>query len=504
MQCWTVALPASPHLPSHLLANPGMRVLAPFFLAPLLATTGLAGGHELPFEEMVRDLLESTGNAGANYATFELEEMLDESFVGARVGLFDAYLWGESARDKGWAADYETVTRELIGTQLLWLRWTSPDGKVPEDVAKDAKKLDGWVKSWSPGALKKASATGGDLYALLDAKDEVRAAAARFGEYMGKGEAIGLGRSRAVHEPILFIPERRRFLDFMAFAGWLRPELKGLFWDQSVINWTNFYIDRFKVVCFLFAGGKGDDLLAGRSMNEDARNGLQQQIVQLANIQLIDNYYGSNVPASFAGGLALNMVIDRFGEANTRVDGDLNERRTEAKDIFVPGGNSEGGWLPKFEADSRWRLKDQGADYFLSELEDSQSEGSKKGKARDKVRHFELKDDEKIKQFVVSGPFLGAAALDSAVPPPLFEGDYREFLRAYRTCFVYWIRTHAAGKDSATRFEELLDELGRVTEATEIEEVFADIYGKPLSSSSVLDKSCLEGAFLAWLPRGKL
>ena len=466
-----------------------------------VGAAALAGPSDLPFEDMVRELLAETGFEEASNATFEVDALLGKSFVGARVGLFDAYLWGESAGEKAWATDFETVVRELIATQLLWVEWSSPGG-VPEDVAKDARKVDAWVKSWSAGGLKKAAKTGGDLYALLDAREDVVEAAGRFADFMGKGESLGLGRSRAVHEPVLYVPERRRFLQFLALAGWLRPELQGLFWDQSVVRWTNFYVDRYKVVCYLFAAEKEGDPLAGRSMNHDAKDGLQQQVIQLADLQLLDHYYGARIPPSLAGGLALNMVIERYGEANTRVDGDLNERRTEAREIFIPGGNSEGGWLPKFEADSRWRLKDQGADYFLSELKESQAEGAKTGKARDKVRHFELMNDDQTRQHVVSGPFLGPEAQESATPPAAFEGDYQEFLRAYRTCFVYWLRTKSMGKESAGAFDRLLQELAGVADATEVPEVFGEVYGKPLSSK-VLDRDSLEGAFLAWLPRGK-
>ena len=80
--------------------------------------------------------------------------------------------------------------------------------------------------------------------------------------------------------------------------------------------------------------------------------GMQQQIAQLAGNAMIDNLFGDKIPPSLAGALSVNLVIDVYGECNTRVDGDLRARRMAAREFFVPGGASEGGVLPPNLADS--------------------------------------------------------------------------------------------------------------------------------------------------------
>ena len=254
---------------------------------------------------------------------------------------------------------------------------------------------------------------------------------------------------------------------------------------------------------FSAPGRADDDYAAGVSLDYDVPNGMEQQTVQHAMNSLCDNYFGDSIPFSFAGGMAVNLVVDLYGECNTRVDGDLSERRTQAREVFVPGGASSGGILPKLSAQSRWRI-DHGADHFVAPLRVSQAEGAKGKQRREgKFQHFRLESKSGGKRMSIKGPYLGAAAAQGDVPPPAFNGDYLEFLRSYRTCFVHWLRTTSqkGKRPSAPKFAQLLAELAQ-DDAADIELAFARVYGVPLSSAE-LDVDVLEGSFLRWLQKQK-
>ena len=197
--------------------------------------------------------------------------------------------------------------------------------------------------------------------------------------------------------------------------------------------------------------------------------------------------------------LANILVIDVFGQVDTRNDGDQRAKMTEEVSVFVPGALGD-GTMPAVSADSRWRA-DQGADYFVRVLFQSQKDGSNEAESRAlKLATFPMVADDKVKEFTVHAPFLGSAAM---VPEEEFLGDYIEFLRAYRVAFLYWLRAESQGSDkkSAAAFAELLAGLAR-DETTPLIDLLQDVYKKPLSSET-FDKKTLEGEFLGWLSKQK-
>ncbi len=479
-----------------------MRALPALLAFP--AALGLAPSlaQDVPFERLAKEFLEARGYEGADPGTFDFEAFLEKDFVRARLGLFEVYMMRDAAQDKSNAAAYQKVLRALLDAQGAWLDWLDPMKEEQQEARADLKTIATWVKSARGGKI--AAAAKGDereLFAALVAKASQVEAADRFAELMGTGGPLGLSREDA-REPLIVASTRREFMQLISLAGWLRPDLQSLFWQPQVVEWTNFYVDEYKVLALEFAapGRATDDYESGASMNDRVANGMEQQITQLAMNSLIDGYYGARIPPSLAGGLAVNLVIDVFGECNTRVDGDLRERRTDAIEVFVPGGQSEGGVLPKISAESRWR-EDQGADRFVSVLRTSQKKGASKARGKDKLRHFALENDAKNERFVIHGPYLGSAATASSPPQP-FRGDHLEFLRSYRTCFVHWLRSAAAGSSEQARqsFATLLRELAAPGSGDSLEAVFERVYGARLSSEE-LSKDDLEGAFLRWVKR---
>lgn len=462
---------------------------------------------DLPYSELGQELLKELGQGEVEPGSLDMPALLSASCVYVPLGLFDVYMLATDAADGSNAEDLHSIATELLRLQERWL-------ELCEDVAVDARKAQAdlatvakWVKSWRSGAVAQAAAGGGaDLLEALGANEKTVEAAGRFAEYMGLGHSVALQRDEPVREPIILIPDRRRFVQFVCLGAWIRPDLEQAFWQPGIINWTNCYADQYKFMSLRFAApGHGEGDFSGMGMNEKTPNGMEQQIVQLSANSLIDNHLGKAVPPAFAGGLAVNLVIDLFGECNTRVDGDLSERRTEAVEIFIPGGNPSGGFLPVNSAESRWRTG-QGADRFVGMLKTSQKNaGSDARKQSEKLLYFQLMDDEQAKRIRLAAPFLGSAAIGTVAPSEEFHGDYTEFLRAYRAAFVYWLQTSAAGssKKSALSFAVFLATVAKAKDASELETVLEEAYdGVPLSAA-VPTKDVLEGRFLLWLSKQK-
>jgi hypothetical protein len=251
-------------------------------------------------------------------------------------------------------------------------------------------------------------------------------------------------------------------------------------------------------------GGRPEGEYAqGTGMNENDPTGMQQQLVQLSMNSLFDASYSGRVPAAFIQGLSMNLVIDLYGHIDTRVDGDVRSRTTQAREMFVPGGASDGGLLPKNSAESRWRDL-RGEDHFIGILRLAQKE-SKGLVKRPEVPAaiFGLRSDSGGEIHPVVGPFLGPRAAAETPVPDTFQGDYQEMLRSYKSAFIFWLQTEAAGskRKSQQSFATLLTRLARAGEDEGFGEVFAEVYeGKPLSDETASPES-LEGSFLVWLQK---
>lgn len=462
-------------------------------------------GGKIDFPALAAELLERHNSTEALASTFDFESFLQGEFVYLRLGLFDLHMEQTSALDRIAADDFVDVAAALLDLQSVWLDWTKPVSKDQADARKQLSTLKDFVKRLRGKAIVAAAKKGGKgaLFDLLSAQDSVHDAAEGFSTFMSSGACLGQDRYPE-RETVVVVPDRRSFLQFLAFAGWLRPELQGKFWDRSVTGWTNCYIDEYRFLSMQLPNtdGSNDQHFKGVSMNERVANGLQQQIAQLSALALVDNYYGSKVPPGLAGGLSVLMTVDVFGECNTRVDGDLSERRTEAYSVFVPGGNPNGGILGANIADSPWRKK-QGGDYFADVLKASQRSGAKDArKLSGRLRHFQLKNKERTKRTVVSGPFFGPDAKGFDGLPGMYEGDKEEFLRAYRTGFLHWLRSESMEDEepSGQAFAEWLRDLADPEAGDFIELTVEGFGGVPLSNDEATEET-LEGRYLKWISK---
>ena len=471
------------------------------------SAAALPAVRDIDFAGLARGLLKRHQLEESIASTFDFDQFLKGEFIYMRLGLFDLHMEIASARDKQSADEFKDVAEALLGLQEVWLNTTQPISKDQTQARQELDELKAFVKRLRGAAIANAAkgSERGDLYGLLAAGDGVRDIAESFASFMASGACLGQDRE-VRRETMVVVPDRRSYLQFVSLAGWLRPELQDVFWDEGVSTWTNCYIDDYRFMALRLPAGDGSSdshLKKGVSLNARTSNGLQQQLAQLSALSLVDNYFGENVPPALAGGLSVMLTVDLYGECNTKVDGDLSERRTEAYELFVPGGNPNGGILPPNLADSRWR-KRQGSRFFVGVLKAAQKAGKKeKKRAKNKARHFELQNDDKNKRMVVSGPFMGANATDLSSLPDPFQGDKDEFLRSYRTSFLHWLRTASMGKEDPSKeaFAQWLKALAAPEDDQNLETITAEVFGDRPMTDSEVSKESLEGAFLTWISK---
>ena len=155
---------------------------------------------------------------------------------------------------------------------------------------------------------------------------------------------------------------------------------------------------------------------------------------------------------------------------------------------------------------SKYRTN-MGDEYFLEVLQEGQKDGhkmaSKDGdnpRRREKSSHFEIYSMETHEATYLTAPFLGVAAEGKELPADEFLDAYEDFFRAYRSCFVDWLRNHGAGKkdESASLFGDLIVKHAVRKPGTKLDPIIESIYPIPLSSKDP-EVDTLEKRFLAWL-----
>jgi hypothetical protein len=476
--------------------------------APYRAPDDDVSKYEVDYEALGQAVIERAGLADTPIEEVSPEDLLETSFLTVRLGIFDLCISKHSSENRAKAGDFVDLGDSLLEIQAAFLGWVGETAPGYAEAKKDIKTLQSWLKSVKRNTIAEFPEDArGEISALIPKiAPKVLEAQARFGKYMATGEALGLGRQGELVEPVLLAPDRREFLELLSSFGLLYPDQQYIYHDNQVLTWTNTYCNDLTVVALEFAqlGSSTSGAFGGISMNSRSNTGMAQQISQLSAGAMFDNLYGSKIPPSLAGAFAVNLVIEVFGECNTRVDGDLKSRRTEAREVFVPGGNPSGGVLPPLMADSRWR-GEHGSDFYLTGLQGSQAAGSSEGKKKhEKVQHFEIKNDMENASMYLRSPFLGTLAAErNLIIPDAYFGDAQEMFRAYRTAFAYWLKSKALSKKKGQlAFAELLTALAQADPTDNVlEATIEKIYGKPLTSADPNAKLDLEGEFLQWLSR---
>jgi hypothetical protein len=481
-------------------------------LAALCALTGALGAAraaagELDHEAIARAHLAALGH-GQGDAQPSLDALLAQHFVHGRLGLFEVLF--PVVELEGHAHELKDAAAALIAAQVAWLDWMEPVVGKAREQRKDLELVAKWIERWKTGSgqgLAKGDVVGGQLVGVAEASESVTAALDRLVGSMTSGATVGVEREPIAPVKLCLMPTRKGFVELLCSVGLADESLRSAFWVDGIAEWTTAFVDDLQVVSLEYAvpGRPAGTYEQGIGMNDRGPSGLEQQVVQLGVTGLCGELFGPRAPEAFAQGLAMNLVIDLYGELRTRIEGDLRAAHKAEREMFVPGGQSHGGVLPPDSAENRWRER-QGKDWFVTILHLVQQEGVEAaGGSKRRVDCFGLRSDGGGEVHAVCAPILGAAAAaaDRPAPPPAFQGEYAEFLRAYKTAFVHWLRTEVVRKDSEERFARLLQHLADPRGDDDFEGAFRRVYDDRALSSAELDEGTLEGAFLTWLARQK-
>ncbi len=476
-----------------------MKQLIPLCLVTL-ATLATAHPRVEDHEALAKKFLETYSLQEATPESLPLQTLLEGRFLYAKVGLIDLRMPAHSMADKRLAGEFLEMVKSTLEAQASWLDWMGDSAVGGEELLADiAVVLKGFKKFKVKPLVASVDTDERDFFKIVGANEEVLGALERLQHSMASGAPLKLEREEENAQIVLF-PDRKQFVEFIAYVGWSDPTKTPHYWVDGTDVWTECFVDDTRAACLEFPSVERGDYTIGKRMNERNPKEMAQQITQLAGMSLFENYYDGRLPAALVGGLANNLVIEVFGEVDTRLDGASKGNKTEARSVFIPGGASEGGRLPQENADNRWRT-DNGKDHFLRALKKAQKAGKSANKStKHKYKSFLLLSQSGAERYPVTAPIFGSPSAGRAAPPDAFFDDYVEFLRAYKSGFLFWLRTQVEGKSkSKARFGEFLASLAHGDEV-EFEQAVLDFYGVPLSSKEV-GKDDLEGRFLKFISK---
>ncbi|MCB9916033.1 MAG: hypothetical protein H6828_12965 [Planctomycetes bacterium] len=483
-----------------------MILTALLAFAPVLSPQALPQNtEELPYEQVAGEFLADHDLTGKAPAEVDLEAVLRRDFVRADVGLFEVLIPAVDLESKETATDFRDVCEALFESQGLWLGWLGDQAVDGKALAKDLEQGEKWAKSWKPGVLQKvADGEARDVRALFEPKGPVAEALDRSAAALRSRAPVGQSAETPRAVRLVLIPHREQFVEFLAFAGWLREDMRPTFWVPGIQTWSEFRLDELQVIALEYASlsQMNGEYASSTSMKDIETTGLEEQVVQLASNKLLAYEHGDAMPGGLISGLSLNLVIQQYGACHTRIDGDTRSRFTQKREIFVAGGRSEGGNLPKNVAESRWR-QDYGKYHFVRVLGQVQKSGASADKRnKNQLNSFLLMADDGKMRDVAHAPLLGEGEDPNAELPDGAGPDFSELLRAYKSAFLFWLQTEAMSskKDSAAAYGRLLTQIAVGGEGGGFSTVVREVYGLPLSDPEV-GGDCLEGRFLRWLSR---
>ena len=441
----------------------------------MLATANPTGtGPEaLNHEEIAARFLIEHGLEGADPVRVQLDSVLERDFFHARLGLFELSIPAAALATKETARDFRDISEGLLEAQERWVGWLGESAQGQEPLLKNLKTARAWVAGWNISKLRKAAreegrdALRGDALKLFNPSDSEREALSVAASAMASRQPLGryssaMSSSAKGSVRLVLMPSRAQFVEFATFIGALVPRLRSVFWVDSVRNWSEFRFNDLQVIAMQYAVAcpRGEDYSDSSSMKMRASTGLEEQVVQLGMNKLLTYEHGAQMSRGLIGGLSINMIIEQYGACHTSLDGCTEARVTNARSQFVPGGLSQGGVLPQNVALNRWR-REHGKHHYLRTLRRVQKAGAKATRGSKKIHSFLLMGPDERVRAVVQAPFLGGGVAAFQDLPQATHSDQVEFIRAYKTAFLFWLRTEAGGKqrDSARAFGKFLGRL---------------------------------------------
>jgi hypothetical protein len=501
-------------------------MIASLALALMPLGVPLAGDDTPDFSALGQAFLKERLHA-AKVEDVPANKLLQEHCVRLSIGLFDISYPVWDLAQKGAAEDLRALTNALLETEEIWVDWLAKGDAAATQVKADIETLKAWVKSWKPAALAKAeSATDKDLLTLFAASDVQKTAAQHLKDTLCHPEALGIAPKNGAPLSILFAPTRRDFVELVGYTGLVDATQQKQLWTRDATMWTSFWLEWNSVLALEYPPWAYDkDFKTCMPMDRFEPTGKLEHTVLQATLSLLWMYYGDNDALHLQQAMAMNMAIAVCGGCNA-LEGDGGRGTTGAKtqpyERFVPGGASEGGTLPAIPAapfdgvrKNQWH-EGMGKDHYAKALRSGQKNALKQALkekfadadpaiAKDKDAHFLLISGDQVKKAYVVAPFFGKAAGEKPYPAQEVIADYKEFFRAYRSCFAWWLETmgdKAGAEPSALKWKQLMKTLAAREEGKTFEDVVQEIYGLPLSGKNG-EKDSLEWRFLDWLAKGK-
>jgi hypothetical protein len=423
--------------------------------------------------------------------------LLEQRFAHLPLGVFDVSIPVSTLRDAKALKETGLALAALLEAQAGWEAWVA--GRAPELRKEDP--LADWLRGWTPKTFAGVDAHGQDLGELAAPEQELRAALAELRAAMRSGPPLGVERE-LTGVPIVLFPRRGEFVEFTCVVGALDERQRPLAWQDGLTSWLEFQAGEVRLLTLEY-GASDDPKSFDKGIGVGDRNpaAVGQLVVQVATRSLIAHLFANALDPALASGMANALVIDLYGELDTRIDGDVRSRSSQGRSIFVPGGNPNGGVLPPTSAENRWRGS-RGKDHFLRILAQVQKQSGRKAHSKhEKLARFELIGDDGGGRELVQAPFLGPSAQR---PADEFLPDYLELVRCYGVGFLHWLRVEGAGAESGQRFGKLLQALGEDATTDKLPQLFQQVYGQPLSAPTLDElfaEQTLEGRFLTWLAR---
>ncbi|MBK7644001.1 MAG: hypothetical protein IPJ19_13285 [Planctomycetes bacterium] len=463
----------------------------------------------------------------ASAADAPADKLLADHCARLQLGLFDIAYPAWALSQKGGVEDLRALAGALLDTERTWIEWLAKGEPATAAPLADIETLKAWLKTWKPAALAKVeSATDKSLFTLFAASEAQKTAAEHLRDTLCHPDALGLAPKNGAPLSILFAPTRRDFVELLGYTGLVDSTQQAQLWTADATMWTTFWLEWNFVVALEYPPWVYDkEFKTCMPMNKFEPTGKLEHAVQQATLALLWMYYGDNDALHLQQAMAMNMAIEVCGSCNA-LEGDggrgTTGARTQPYEKFVPGGDPNGGTLPAIPAapfdgvaKNQWH-EGMGKDHYAKALRNGQKQAQKQMLhekpadldpivAKDKDAHFLLVSEDMTSKGLVCAPFFGKAAGDKAYPSQDIIADYKEFFRAYRSGFAWYLETmgdKAGAAPSAVKWKQLMKALAARDESKTFEDVVLEIYGVPLSSKNGSVDS-LEWRYLGWLAKGK-
>ncbi len=471
-------------------------------LALLVALAGSsAARQQVDFAGIAETYLAQHPVPGVAPSDLRLDDLLEAHYALVPAGVLDFYAPREALADKTQTDDVRDALTAVYQVHGAWIDWIGAHGEAALQARADIADIVKFLKSAKVGpggtkdsALFEAFAGGSTL------KPQVERLAAVFRD----GSLLGLAPRGGDTQTIVLAPSRKNFVDMAALFGRLDATTQSIYWKDALVGWTEFGRNNHQVIATQYPPVhlRYDDFSESVAMDAKETTGLHEHVAQRAAVMACWSFFGNALDPAFELAVGQTMVIEIYGQNNTRSGGSGRPNSSDPTEAFVPGGNPNGGALPQNNADNRWRST-SGADFFLKVLRECQKVGAKSAKAKEeRLVYFQIQADAGGKKFFVRAPFFGSAAQGKEHPPAEYMADYLEFYRSYKTLFVHWLRdcSNAKPADARAQLGRLFVEISQAGSAAGFEEVVKEVYGVEFSATD-LSADTLEHRFLDWLSK---